>query len=61
MEYEYAAVIYDRFNVIIRVEERPDEKRARRAGDFYTRMPGYWYRLAHGRESIEMYKAMINA
>lgn len=59
--YEYAAVIYDPKNIIVRVEERPDEKRARKAGDFFTRTPGYWYWLAVGRESIEMYKAMINA
>lgn len=58
---KYAAVIYDPMNIIVRVEERPDEKRARKAGDFYTKKPGYWYWIAKGRESIEMYKAMINA
>lgn len=56
----FAAVIYDPMNIIVRVEERPSEKSARRAGDFYTSEPGYWYWLAYGRESIEMYKAMIN-
>lgn len=60
MHNEYAAVIYDRFNVIIRVEERPTAERAMRAGEFWTRISG-WYQIAEGRESIEMYKAMINA
>lgn len=56
----YAAVIYDRFNVITRVEERPTAERAMKAGEFWTRMSG-WYQIVSGEESIEMYKAMINA
>ena len=36
----YAAVIYDRFNVITRVEERPTAERAMKAGEFWTRVSG---------------------
>lgn len=57
---KYAAVIYDPMNIIVRVEERPDEKRARKAGEFFTRRPGYWYKVVSGHEIIGMYKAMIN-
>ena len=59
---EYAAVIYDAMNVIVRVEERLDERRARKAGEFYTkRRLGWWYKIVNGPDAIEMYKAMINA
>lgn len=59
MEYEYAAVIYNRMNIIVRVEERPTMERAEMAGEFWTKFGG-WYKVVSGRESIEMYKAMIN-
>ena len=59
---EYAAVIYDAMNVIVRVEERPDERRARKAGEFYTkRRPGWWYTVAEGEDVIDMFKGLINA
>ena len=57
-----AAVIYDRMNVVTRVEERPTAPRALAAGEFYTRNnPGSWYKLVQGNEEIEMYKGLINA
>lgn len=59
MEYEYAAVIYNRMNIIVRVEERPTMERAKKAGEFWAKFGG-WYKVVSGRESIEMYKAMIN-
>lgn len=60
---KYAAVIYDYYNVVIRVEERPTEERAIRAGQFYTRLKncsGAWYRVVSG-DDVEFYKALINA
>lgn len=59
MRNEYAAVIYDRFNVIVKVEERPTAERAMKAGEFWTRVSG-WYKIVSGADDIEMYKAMIN-
>ena len=59
MRNEYAAVIYDRFNVIVKVEERPTAVRAMKAGEFWTRVSG-WYQIVSGEDNIEMYKAMIN-
>lgn len=56
---EYAAVIYDRFNVVVRVEERPSEPRAVKAGEFFTRLGG-WYQVVRGRDDIEMYKGLLN-
>lgn len=56
---KYAAVIYDPMNIIVRVEERPTEDRAIKAGEFFAKR-GYWYLIASERD-IEMYKAMINA
>ena len=58
---DYAAIIRDAMNVIVRVEERPTEERARKAGEFYTKGTGWWFQIAQGRDAIEMYKAMINA
>ena len=59
MNNEYAAVIYDQRNVIIRVEERPTAERAEKAGEFFTKRAG-WFKVVGGREAIDMYKAMIN-
>ena len=56
---KYAAVIHDKWNVIVRVEERPTEERAIKAGEFFAKR-GYWYLIASERD-IEMYKSMINA
>ena len=56
---EYAAIIRDRMNVIIRVEERPTEQRAIKAGQFWTKRGG-WFTVAQGREVIDMFKQMIN-
>jgi hypothetical protein len=59
---KYAAVIYDRFNVVTRVEERPTRERAMKAGAFFTvGRKGWWWIIAEEEEEIEMYKAMINA
>ena len=55
---KYAAVIYDAHNVIVRVEERPTEERAQKAGEFWTRFDG-WYRVVKDEE-VELSKAMIN-
>lgn len=57
---KYAAVIYDRMNVIVRVEERPSRERAERAGSFWTKYTG-WFKVVEGDEDlVGMYKAMIN-
>lgn len=57
----YAAVVRDNMNVIVRVEERPTELRAIRAGQFFTNNhPGWWWSVAHGEDIIEMFKSMIN-
>lgn len=58
---KYAAVIYDRLNIVVKVEERPSEERANKAGEFFVgRNSGWWYQVVAGEENIEMYKAMIN-
>lgn len=58
---DYAAIIYNKFNIIVEVHETTNKKLAKRKGDFYTKYrKGYWYHLAEGKEYIEMYKAMIN-
>lgn len=56
---KYAAVIYDRWNIIIMVNEMPSEERANKSGKFWTRQGG-WYQVIEGEDNIEMYKAMIN-
>lgn len=56
----YAAVIYDPMNIIVRVEERPTWERAEKAGNFYTKRAGWWFQIVEGRELIEMSKRMIN-
>ena len=57
----YAAVIHDRMNVVVRVEERPTEERAEKAGQFWTsRNRGWWYLIATNYD-IDMYKELINA
>ena len=56
----YAAIIYDAMNIITRVEERPNEERATRAGSFYTRLGG-WFRVTDDPEDIELSKVLINA
>lgn len=56
---KFAAIIRDKMNIIVRVEERPTEERARKAGEFFTKRGG-WYTIAEGAEEIEMYKTMIN-
>ena len=56
---KFAAIIYDKMNIIVRVEERPTRERAEMAGRFFTRRTG-WYKIAQGAEDIEMYKAIIN-
>jgi len=59
MKY-YVAVIYDRMNVIVRVEERPSRERAEMAGKFWTKCAG-WFKVVEGDEDlVGMYKAMIN-
>lgn len=58
---KYAAVIRDRWNIIVRVEERPSKVQANRAGEFFERRnKGWWFTVAEGEEDIELYKAMIN-
>lgn len=58
----YAAVIRDKFNVIIKVEERPTLDRAIKAGEFYLkRIIGSWYSIAEGQDVIDMFKTLINA
>ena len=57
---KYAAVIYDQWNVVTRVEERPSEERARKAGMFLTRQGG-WFKVVSGADEIDMYKGLINA
>lgn len=59
MHNEFAAVIYDRMNIIVRVEERLSAAAAWRAGNFWTKFGG-WFKVVEGREEIDMYKAMIN-
>lgn len=56
---KFAAIIYDSYNIIVRVEERPTLERAIKAGKYYTRTRG-WFQIAK-EEEIEMYKALINA
>lgn len=56
---KYAAVIYNRKNIIVRVEERPTRERAEKAGKFWTKREG-WYKIAEGREDIEFFKNIIN-
>ena len=59
---EHAAVIYDSFNTIVKVEERLTADRAQRAGEFFTRgRSGWWFKVVTTAEVVEMYKAMINA
>ena len=57
---EFAAVIYDPMNIVTRVEERPTYERAEKAGNFFTKRPGWWFQVVEGREYIEMAKATIN-
>lgn len=60
---KYAAVIYDYYNVVIKVEERLTEERAIRAGQFFTRLRncnGAWFRVVSG-DDVDFYKALINA
>lgn len=56
----YAAIIYDKMNIITRVEERPTKERAAKAGVFYTTLGG-WFRVTDDQEDIELSKALINA
>ena len=59
----YAAVIYNYWNVVIRVEERPTRDRAVKAGIFFTGLKnhsGAWYQVVEGND-VEFYKALINA
>lgn len=58
----YAAVIYNYYNVVIRVEERPTRERAIKAGKFYEKFyyAGTWYKIVEG-DDIELYKSLINA
>lgn len=59
----YSAVIYNYYNIVIRVEERPTRERAIMAGQFYTRLKncsGAWYQVVEG-EDVDLYKALINA
>ena len=56
----YAAVIYDKMNIITRVEERPTEERAEKAGAFFTRRGG-WFRVTDDQDDIELSKVLINA
>lgn len=57
----YAAVIYDPMNIVVRVEERPTRERAEKAGKFYTKRAGWWYLIVSDWHDIELYKALINA
>ena len=60
---KYAAVIRDNWNVIVRVEERPTEEQAVKAGQFFTRLKncsGAWFRVVEG-DDVDFYKALINA
>lgn len=56
----YAAIIYDKMNIITRVEVRPTEERAKIAGEFFTRRSG-WYRITNNEDDIEISKELINA
>ena len=59
---KYAAVIRDNWNVIVRVEERLTEERAKKAAIFYTKNhPGWWWTIAIGEHEIELFKSLINA
>ena len=59
---DYAAIIRDRFNVIIKVEERPTLERAFKAGNFFkNRIPGSWFSIAEGADVIGMFKELVNA
>lgn len=55
----YYAVIYDKFNIVTRVEGRPSAARADQAGRFFTRFGG-WYKVV-GEEDADLYKSLINA
>ena len=55
----YAAIIYDKMNIITRVEVRPTEERAKGAGEFFTRRSG-WYRITNNEDDIEISKELIN-
>ncbi len=57
----FAAIIRDSFNVIIKVEERPTQERAVKAGRFYeNRIKGSWFTIAEGEPVIDMFKALVN-
>lgn len=59
---EYAAVIRDSFNIIIRVEERPTLERAVKAGNFFQkRINGSWFTIAEGNDVIDMFKGLVNS
>ena len=59
---KYAAVIRDNWNVIVRVEERATEERARKAAEFFTKNHrGWWWTIAIGEREIELFKSLINA
>ena len=58
---DYAAIIRDRFNIIIKVEERPTLERALKAGSFFkNRIPGSWFSIAEGADVIGMFKVLVN-
>ena len=59
----YAALIYNYYNVLEKVEVRTSWKLANRAGKFFTKNhQGWWYRTtALFPGELEMYKSMINA
>ena len=61
IDMTYAAIIRDSFNVIIKVEERPTQERALKAGKFFEkRIKGSWFSIAEGKDVIDMFKTLIN-
>lgn len=54
-------LIYDYFNVLIRIEERNSLTKANQAGKFYTQRNG-WYQVIQPKNEDErtMYYAMLN-
>lgn len=57
----YMTLIYDYFNVLIRIEERNSKELAERCGKFWTKRDG-WYQVIQPNDETErsMYYALLN-
>lgn len=57
----YLTLIYDYFNVLIRIKERNSESKANQAGKFYTKRGG-WYQVVRPENSteVEMWYSLLN-